>query len=33
MPLNTEAGLNDNDVQNDIFDFTEKNPFGDPSDI
>ena len=33
ISFDDEAGLNDNDVQNDIFDFTEKNPFGDPSDI
>jgi hypothetical protein len=33
ISFDDEAGLNDNDTNNDIFDFTEKNPFGDPSDI
>jgi len=33
ISFDDEAGLNDNDANNDIFDFTEKNPFGDPSDI
>ena len=30
--FDTAAGLNDFDSNNDIFDFTEKNPFGDPRD-
>ena len=33
ISFDDEAGLNDNDTNNDIFDFTEKNPFGDPSDL
>ena len=33
ISFDDEAGLHDNDTNNDIFDFTEKNPFGDPSDI
>jgi len=33
ISFDDEAGLNDTDTNNDIFDFTEKNPFGDPSDI
>ena len=32
ISFDDEAGLNDTDANNDIFDFTEKNPFGDPSD-
>ena len=33
ISFDDEAGLNDADSSNDIFDFSEKNPFGDPSDI
>ena len=33
ISFDDEAGLNDTDASNDIFDFTEKNPFGDPSDL
>jgi hypothetical protein len=33
ISFDDEAGLNDTDSSNDIFDFSEKNPFGDPSDI
>ena len=33
ISFDDEAGLNDTDTSNDIFDFSEKNPFGDPSDI
>jgi len=33
ITFDDEAGLNDTDTTNDIFDFSEKNPFGDPSDI
>ena len=32
IAFDDEAGLGDTDKNNDIFDFTEKNPFGDPSD-
>ena len=32
IAFDDEAGLGDTDTNNDIFDFTEKNPFGDPSD-
>ena len=30
LAFDTEAGLDDFDPNNDIFDFTENNPFGDP---
>ncbi len=33
ISFDDEAGLNDTNSSNDIFDFSEKNPFGDPSDI
>ena len=32
ISFDDDAGVNDTDANNDIFDFTEKNPFGDPSD-
>jgi len=31
ISFDDEAGLNDNDSNNDIFDFSENNPFGDPN--